>query len=281
MEGRSLLAEDGSLRIWKISETQQLSPRPNSSSLGRRISLQRNSSLCGESLPNSFQFFEVLFLGSVPGSQRKVLATGVDSAVTSLLGQGGRLQECRRSHSCSSSGREELCGAREGRRGREGSRGREDKLVSSSLNSTMLLQVGRKDLRLISPDSHEVLLHKSLRDISHCSPGAWHTTCFSLVCRASLPGSYLSLVFQCTSQAVVQEVIHGLGAAFREMSPARSPGVKKEQEEISGLGDVARRAKRSLAGGFSGMLGRSRRKGEMVLTVGNIVPMADGIARQV
>ena len=251
MERGSLLVEDGSLRIRTTSETQLLSLGPNSSSLGRKISLQRNSSLCGESPPNSFQFFEVLFLGSVPGSHRKVLASGVDSAVTSLLGQKGRLKECRRSHSCSSSGKEELCGAREGR-------------LSSSRNSTMLLQVGRKDLRLISPESHSVLLHKSLRDISHCSPGASHPTCFSLVCRASLPGSYLSLVFQSTSQAVVQEVIHGLGAAFREMSPARSPGVKKEQEVQSGLGDVARRAKRSLAGGFSGMLGGSRRKGEMV-----------------
>ena len=35
-------------------------------------------------------------------------------------------------------------------------------------NRTMLFYVGRSDLRLISPDRKQVLLHKSLKDVISC-----------------------------------------------------------------------------------------------------------------
>lgn len=37
-------------------------------------------------------------------------------------------------------------------------------------NRTMVLQVGRVDMRLISPDRKQVLLHKFNRDVSTCVP---------------------------------------------------------------------------------------------------------------
>jgi hypothetical protein len=38
----------------------------------------------------------------------------------------------------------------------------------SDHNRTMLFQVGRIDLRLISPDRKQILLHKHLRDVASC-----------------------------------------------------------------------------------------------------------------
>jgi hypothetical protein len=35
-------------------------------------------------------------------------------------------------------------------------------------NRTMLFQVGRTDLRLISPDRKQILMHKQLRDVASC-----------------------------------------------------------------------------------------------------------------
>lgn len=32
----------------------------------------------------------------------------------------------------------------------------------------MVFQIGRSDLRLISPDRKQILLHKQLKDVIHC-----------------------------------------------------------------------------------------------------------------
>ena len=137
--------------------------------------------------------------------------------------------------------------------------------VGGQANRTMLLQLGRSDLRLISPDqrqvtSHhsfpnlapscQVLLHCGFKELSHCSPGEAEPASFGLVCRDVAPGTLLALLFQCTGPTVVAEVLHGLRAAFTVASPAKSEATS------SGLGMVARRAKRSLAESLSGMVGR-------------------------
>lgn len=40
--------------------------------------------------------------------------------------------------------------------------------VAEEINRTMVFQIGRTDLRLISPDRKQILLHKQLKDIIHC-----------------------------------------------------------------------------------------------------------------
>ena len=65
-----------------------------------------------------------------------------------------------------------------------------------SRNRTMLLQVGRSDLRLISPDTKQVLLHKSFREISHCACGLQNKECFGFICREIGHSQYLGYIFR-------------------------------------------------------------------------------------
>ena len=95
----------------------------------------------------------------------------------------------------------------------------------------MLLQVGRTDLRLISPDTKQVLLHKSFREISHCACGLDNKECFGFICRENGHSSYLgyifrlsdmlltrhivcNILFRCDSVGVVEDIMQGLRSAF-------------------------------------------------------------------
>lgn len=40
--------------------------------------------------------------------------------------------------------------------------------IPEEINRTMVFQIGRNDLRLISPDRKQILLHKQLKDIINC-----------------------------------------------------------------------------------------------------------------
>lgn len=60
---------------------------------------------------------------------------------------------------------------------------RESNNANSAKNRTMLLQVGRTDLRLISPDTKQVLLHKSFREISHVARGQEEEVHFGFICK--------------------------------------------------------------------------------------------------
>lgn len=63
-------------------------------------------------------------------------------------------------------------------------------------NRTMLLQIGRGDLRLISPDTKKVLLHKSFREISHCACGLDSKESFGFICREGGPSQYFGYIFR-------------------------------------------------------------------------------------
>ena len=59
---------------------------------------------------------------------------------------------------------------------------KESNNANSVKNRTMLLQVARTDLRLISPDTKQVLLHKSFREISHVTRGQEEQVHFGFIC---------------------------------------------------------------------------------------------------
>ncbi|KAM8976428.1 TBC1 domain family member 4 isoform 2-T2 [Pelodytes ibericus] len=87
----------------------------------------------------------------------------------------------------------------------------------SEKNRTMLFQVGRFEINLISPDSKTVVLEKNFKDISSCSQGIKHIDHFGFVCRECVePGinQYICYVFQCASEALVDEVMLTLKQAF-------------------------------------------------------------------
>ncbi|XP_010140520.1 PREDICTED: TBC1 domain family member 4 isoform X2 [Buceros rhinoceros silvestris] len=87
----------------------------------------------------------------------------------------------------------------------------------SEKNRTMLFQVGRFEVNLISPDTKSVVFEKNFKDISSCSQGIKHVDHFGFICRESVePGlnQYVCYVFQCASESLVDEVMLTLKQAF-------------------------------------------------------------------
>uniref|UniRef100_A0A667ZIY9 TBC1 domain family member 4 n=1 Tax=Myripristis murdjan TaxID=586833 RepID=A0A667ZIY9_9TELE len=92
-------------------------------------------------------------------------------------------------------------------------------------NRTMLFQVGRFEVNLISPDSKTVVLEKNFKDISSCSQGIKQTDHFGFICRdpaESGPSQYICYVFQCASESLVDEVMLTLKQAFSTAAALQS-----------------------------------------------------------
>nr|XP_044635790.1 TBC1 domain family member 4 isoform X3 [Equus asinus] len=95
----------------------------------------------------------------------------------------------------------------------------------SEKNRTMLFQVGRFEINLISPDTKSVVLEKNFKDISSCSQGIKHVDHFGFICRESPePGlsQYTCYVFQCASESLVDEVMLTLKQAFSTAAALQS-----------------------------------------------------------
>ncbi|XP_025900306.1 TBC1 domain family member 4 [Nothoprocta perdicaria] len=95
----------------------------------------------------------------------------------------------------------------------------------SEKNRTMLFQVGRFEVNLISPDTKSVVLEKNFKDISSCSQGIKHVDHFGFICRESVePGlsQYVCYVFQCASESLVDEVMLTLKQAFSTAAALQS-----------------------------------------------------------
>uniref|UniRef100_A0A8D2PWK2 TBC1 domain family member 4 n=1 Tax=Zosterops lateralis melanops TaxID=1220523 RepID=A0A8D2PWK2_ZOSLA len=87
----------------------------------------------------------------------------------------------------------------------------------SEKNRTMLFQVGRFEVNLISPDTKSVVFEKNFKDISSCSQGIKHVDHFGFICRESVESGlsqYVCYVFQCASESLVDEVMLTLKQAF-------------------------------------------------------------------
>ncbi|KAF5902005.1 TBC1 domain family member 4 isoform X2, partial [Clarias magur] len=92
-------------------------------------------------------------------------------------------------------------------------------------NRTMLFQVGRFEVNLISPDSKTVVLEKNFKEISFCSQGVKQTDHFGFICRdvvESGPSQYLCYVFQCANESLVDEVMLTMKQAFSTAAALQS-----------------------------------------------------------
>uniref|UniRef100_A0A3P9NHR0 TBC1 domain family member 4 n=1 Tax=Poecilia reticulata TaxID=8081 RepID=A0A3P9NHR0_POERE len=95
----------------------------------------------------------------------------------------------------------------------------------SDKNRTMLFQVGRFEVNLISPDSKTVVLEKNFKDISSCCQGVKQTDHFGFICRDQLesgPSQYVCYVFQCANESLVDEVMLTLKQAFSTAAALQS-----------------------------------------------------------
>ncbi|KAF3694649.1 TBC1 domain family member 4 Akt substrate of 160 kDa [Channa argus] len=92
-------------------------------------------------------------------------------------------------------------------------------------NRTMLFQVGRFEVNLISPDTKTVVLEKNFKDISSCCQGIKQTDHFGFICRdqsESGPNQYMCYIFQCASESLVDEVMLTLKQAFTTAAALQS-----------------------------------------------------------
>ncbi|CAK1592868.1 unnamed protein product [Parnassius mnemosyne] len=80
-------------------------------------------------------------------------------------------------------------------------------------NRTMLFQVGRSELRLISPDRKQILLHRAFKDVASCVLGRSNKDHFGFVCRETNE-TYACYVFKCESDSVATEVVNAIRQAF-------------------------------------------------------------------
>ncbi|XP_041121126.1 TBC1 domain family member 1-like isoform X3 [Polyodon spathula] len=84
-------------------------------------------------------------------------------------------------------------------------------------NRTMLFTIGQSQIYLISPDTKKVAIEKTFREISFCSQGIHHVDHFGFICRESLENGnchFVCYVFQCTNEALVDEIMMTLKQAF-------------------------------------------------------------------
>ncbi|XP_041662397.1 TBC1 domain family member 4 isoform X3 [Cheilinus undulatus] len=92
-------------------------------------------------------------------------------------------------------------------------------------NRTMLFQVGRFEVNLISPDTKTVVLEKNFKDISSCCQGIKQSDHFGFICRDQLESGssqYVCYVFQCASESLVDEVMLTLKQAFSTAAALQS-----------------------------------------------------------
>uniref|UniRef100_A0A8C3U609 TBC1 domain family member 1 n=1 Tax=Catharus ustulatus TaxID=91951 RepID=A0A8C3U609_CATUS len=84
-------------------------------------------------------------------------------------------------------------------------------------NRTMLFTIGQSEVYLISPDTKKVAIEKSFKEISFCSQGIRHVDHFGFICRESSGNGgfhFVCYVFQCTDEALVDEIMMTLKQAF-------------------------------------------------------------------
>lgn len=102
-------------------------------------------------------------------------------------------------------------------------------------NRTMVLQVGRCDLRLISPDRKLILLHKQHKDVASCVQGLRNPQHFGFICREHSQQQqqqqqqqqpviwYIGYVFKCESNSVASDAVTAISQAFTNPETSRAP----------------------------------------------------------
>ncbi|KAJ8410977.1 hypothetical protein AAFF_G00180120 [Aldrovandia affinis] len=101
-------------------------------------------------------------------------------------------------------------------------------------NRTMLFTVGKSQIFLVSPDTKKVAIEKSFREISFCSQGIRHVDHFGFICRESLENGscqFVCYVFQCTDEALVDEIMLTLKQAFSVAAQQQSSRTQGQQCE--------------------------------------------------
>lgn len=114
-------------------------------------------------------------------------------------------------------------------------------------NRTMLFTIGQSEVYLISPDTKKIALEKNFKEISFCSQGIRHVDHFGFICREASGGGgfhFVCYVFQCTNEALVDEIMMTLKQAFTVAAvqqTAKTPAQLCEGCPLQGLHKLCER----------------------------------------
>ncbi|XP_076254092.1 PTB_TBC1D1_like and TBC domain-containing protein plx isoform X2 [Rhynchophorus ferrugineus] len=106
-----------------------------------------------------------------------------------------------------------------------------DELKSSvdmdDYNRTMVLQVDRTDLRLISPDRKVILLHKQHRDVTTCVQGLIKSEHFGFICKEMSPAmqTFTGYIFKCESSSIATDAVAAITQAFLNTEQKARPPI--------------------------------------------------------
>lgn len=102
-------------------------------------------------------------------------------------------------------------------------------------NRTMVLLVGKEDIRLISPDRKQVLLYKDMKDVASVSQGHKNSDHFGIIIRdaridptANGGHGYIGYVFKCQSDTVADDILTAIQQSFISHSETKKSRNKNQ-----------------------------------------------------
>lgn len=107
-------------------------------------------------------------------------------------------------------------------------------------NRTMVLLVGKEDIRLISPDRKQVLLYKDMKDVASVSQGHKNSDHFGIIIRdgrnnATTTGNgtashtYIGYVFKCQSDTIADDILTAISQSYISHSESKKNRTKTNQ----------------------------------------------------
>lgn len=116
-------------------------------------------------------------------------------------------------------------------------RHRSSSIGSMEQNRTMVYLLGRIDLRLISPDRKQVLLHKKFEDVVNVVQGTESIEHFGIICNELKENKheYIGYVFKCQSGSIAHDIVNSM---LKSLEVLEQDKRKEEMNEEVGKSQI-------------------------------------------
>lgn len=103
-------------------------------------------------------------------------------------------------------------------------------------NRTMVFILGRNDIRLISPDRKQVLLHKNFSDLANVIQGSENSDHFGIICSEKKENKteFIGYVFKCQSGSIAHDIVTSVSKSLETLEQVRLEA-EEEKNHISDL----------------------------------------------
>ncbi|XP_070500224.1 TBC1 domain family member 4 isoform X3 [Chironomus tepperi] len=98
-------------------------------------------------------------------------------------------------------------------------------------NRTMVYLLGRTDLRLISPDRKQVLLHKKFEDVVNVVQGTENIEHFGIICNELKDNKqeYIGYVFKCQSGSIAHDIVNSMIKSLEVLEQDKQEKLNEEE----------------------------------------------------